>query len=1111
VSAVLLSPRVAPAQSVRQDLCVTHGTVRAVATSGNTIHTGGDFTQVGPATGSAVPLDATTGQPLSLPKLSGTVNAVAPDGSGGWYLGGSFNYVGGAPRSNLAHIESNGTVSAWNRGANSSVNALTAGGSTLYADGSFGGMNGLPQSHLAGISSPNALITVDTSPTGLPITVDGVNYTAPQSFSWSEGTPHTLAVTSPQSGGAGTRYTFADWSDAGAMSHTVTAPAGAALYTATFSTAYQLTYTATPPGGGSVVASPASGDGYYDAGTAVQLTATANAGYLFSIWNGSGTGSYSGANDPATVTMNGPLTETVYFQSTTGNSLYYVGADGGVWNNAANWSFTNGGPGGAGVPGNGDRALITPTVNKSVVLDADYTVPGLFQLYLDGSNGATATLEQSAHALLGTLESIGIQGTAVYHQTGGSNGTTGDLHVGPDGGGNGSYLLDNGSVSVGSSEYVGEGSSVGSFTQSGGTHVVHDAMKIADTPGSTGHYTLTNGALTVDDPQGSGYLTIGYRGTGTFNQSGGSVSALHLQLAQGTSGNAHFDLSAGTLTVNGSEAIGEGGVGVFHQTGGTHTMTGNLFLTLDPGSSGTYNLDGGTLNISGNIVNNGTMTQAPGATLNLGGTILGSGIIQTNGPVTLSDQSNLNSGTLQIGGGNAGAQSLTVGLDAQDPVTHATVPGNGTLSITGGTTTVGGVLGAGNDGTLSTGTGTGYIDVSGGELSSQTIILGSATGGRGEMRVREFGQVVVGGGLSSNDLIMDGGSLAVLDQDPPAAEDSVLNRSIVAGYLRDGAMTLNAGTVTTPYLKVGVTPGKIGTLTLNGGTLTTANLLAPNGAGSVIAFSGGTLNSGRSGVQTGSALVVGNGTSAARLALTPAGGTHTFANGLSVSANATLAGAGTITGLVTSAGTLDPGDAPGGVGLLSVNGAYTQTAGGTLSIDLGTGGVGTGYDALNVTGSATLAGTLHIVISGANPPTIGQQAKLLIGHPVVGTFTTVQGAGVTLSYTDTSVVATCTTVGVQQPTEPPVLAMALGPIRPNPSHAPSSLDFALPSASVVSLVIHDASGRRVRILAAGDYPPGRHTVTWDGRSDAGDAVRPGVYMVRLTASGRSLSRKMVMR
>ena len=221
----------------------------------------------------------------------------------------------------------------------------------------------------------------------------------------------------------------------------------------------------------------------------------------------------------------------------------------------------------------------------------------------------------------------------------------------------------------------------------------------------------------------------------------------------------------------------------------------------------------------------------------------------------------------------------------------------GSIDMNGGTLTVG-VLGVGNAASLTSGAGIGSVLISAGTLNAHTILLGSTVGGEGEMTVSGTGHVVVGGGFTANDLIMNGGTLQVLDQNPPPGEDPVLDRSLVGGYLRDGAITMNAGVVTTPNLKVGVTPGFVGTFTMNGGTMTAQNLLAARGAGSVIVFNGGTINTGHSDVDLNgtSALVVGDGMRAATLNLNPAGGSHLFADGLSISANGQLTGSGTIRG-----------------------------------------------------------------------------------------------------------------------------------------------------------------------------------------------------------------------
>jgi hypothetical protein len=69
-----------------QTTCVTNGAVYTMVRDGTTTYLGGSFTYVGPNTGHGVPLDTTTGSPvIPYPKVNGTVYAVAPDGSGGWY------------------------------------------------------------------------------------------------------------------------------------------------------------------------------------------------------------------------------------------------------------------------------------------------------------------------------------------------------------------------------------------------------------------------------------------------------------------------------------------------------------------------------------------------------------------------------------------------------------------------------------------------------------------------------------------------------------------------------------------------------------------------------------------------------------------------------------------------------------------------------------------------------------------------------------------------------------------------------------------------------------------------------------------------------------------
>ncbi len=77
---------------------------------------------------------------------------------------------------------------------------------------------------------------------------------------------------------------------------------------------------------------------------------------------------------------------------------------------------------------------------------------------------------------------------------------------------------------------------------------------------------------------------------------------------------------------------------------------------------------------------------------------------------------------------------------------------------------------------------------------------------------------------------------------------------------------------------------------------------------------------------------------------------------------------------------------------------------------------------------------------------------------------------------------------------------------PNPCNPLANLAFDLPRAATVSLRLYDLAGRRVRtLLATQSLAAGRHTLTWDGRDDAGRTVAAGVYQACLTGTGMAPS------
>jgi flagellar hook assembly protein FlgD len=89
------------------------------------------------------------------------------------------------------------------------------------------------------------------------------------------------------------------------------------------------------------------------------------------------------------------------------------------------------------------------------------------------------------------------------------------------------------------------------------------------------------------------------------------------------------------------------------------------------------------------------------------------------------------------------------------------------------------------------------------------------------------------------------------------------------------------------------------------------------------------------------------------------------------------------------------------------------------------------------------------------------------------------------------------------------LSFSLRPGSPNPFHQATRLTFELPTAEPVRLVIYDAAGRIVSVLAEENYAPGIHRLGWDGRNSAGRRVTSGVYFARIDAGPYSATRRLM--
>jgi hypothetical protein len=92
---------------------------------------------------------------------------------------------------------------------------------------------------------------------------------------------------------------------------------------------------------------------------------------------------------------------------------------------------------------------------------------------------------------------------------------------------------------------------------------------------------------------------------------------------------------------------------------------------------------------------------------------------------------------------------------------------------------------------------------------------------------------------------------------------------------------------------------------------------------------------------------------------------------------------------------------PGGIGTLRITGNYVQAAGGTLGIDLGGSSTCSAFDQLNVTGTATLGGTLSVNRSGGCTPSAGQRFPIVTFASRTGNFARMDGLGSDLRREDT--------------------------------------------------------------------------------------------------------------
>jgi len=75
----------------------------------------------------------------------------------------------------------------------------------------------------------------------------------------------------------------------------------------------------------------------------------------------------------------------------------------------------------------------------------------------------------------------------------------------------------------------------------------------------------------------------------------------------------------------------------------------------------------------------------------------------------------------------------------------------------------------------------------------------------------------------------------------------------------------------------------------------------------------------------------------------------------------------------------------------------------------------------------------------------------------------------------------------------------------------ANISFSLNAASEVEVTVYDIMGKKIASVEYNRYPAGDHTITWNGTSDSGSIIEPGLYILRMRAGQEVSSLKMLKR
>ena len=71
---------------------------------------------------------------------------------------------------------------------------------------------------------------------------------------------------------------------------------------------------------------------------------------------------------------------------------------------------------------------------------------------------------------------------------------------------------------------------------------------------------------------------------------------------------------------------------------------------------------------------------------------------------------------------------------------------------------------------------------------------------------------------------------------------------------------------------------------------------------------------------------------------------------------------------------------------------------------------------------------------------------------------------------------------------------------PNPFNPTTKIDYALPVAGPVKIIIYNTLGQQVSVLINQEQEAGRYSIEWNSRNDHNQTLSSGVYILRMEAA-----------